>query len=114
MSSAFAPGPVEVVRLAYGLCQLAAPRLLARVVLHEDLDDTTAAVVRVLGARHTVQALLTATGSARAHRRGGVVDLLHAVSLVPIGAWSGRRRLALADGVVASGFAVAELSVARA
>lgn len=113
MNTRLAFPAVEAVRLTYGLCQLVAPRFLARVVLHEGLDDATVAVVRVLGARHTVQALLTVGGGARAHRFGGAVDLLHAASLVPLGAWSGQRRLALADGIVASGFGAVELAVAR-
>lgn len=105
-------GPVETVRLAYGLAQLLAPRFLARVVLREDLDDTTAAVVRVLGGRHTAQAVLTAAGGARGHRLGGVVDFVHAASLVPLGRWSGRTRLAWADGVVATLLGAAELTLA--
>lgn len=104
---------LELVRAAYGLCQLLAPELVAGRVLHVHLHRRTALVVRVLGARHVAQAVLTLTAGRRGHQVGAVVDLLHAASLVPLGAWSGERRLAAADGAVAVGLAVAETGAAR-
>lgn len=104
---------LELARAAYGMCQLVAPALFAGRLLGLELDRRTALVVRVLGGRHVTQAVLTVATGRRGHEVGAVVDLLHAASLVPLGAWSGQRRLAAADGTVAVCLAAAELGVSR-
>ena len=101
---------LEIVRGLYGLCQLVAPRLLAESVIKVSVGPVEATVIRVLGGRHLLQAVLTLrTRHSGVHRLGGVVDLLHALSMVGVGVAShSNRRAALADAAVASTFAVLE------
>lgn len=100
---------IEAVRAAFGALQLLAPALLAdRVVAHR-LDGRARTVLRVLGARHLIQAL----GSGRTPTRavlalGAEVDLLHAVTSIALGiADRPRRRVAFTDAFVAGSFAAA-------
>lgn len=102
---------LEIVRSGYGLCQLIAPRLLAGGVLGVSMTPRMVVVIRVLGARHLVQGLITLrTESGRLRHVGGCVDVLHALSMIGAGvASSTHRRAALADAVVAGAFATLEL-----
>jgi hypothetical protein len=106
---------LECARAAYGLVQLAAPGVLVNAIKGRRTDRPTGAVIRVLGGRHLVEAVLTvAIGTPRAHAVGGGLDALHAMSMYAVAVASrDRRRLALAsaaDGTVA---ALAEVVVAH-
>jgi hypothetical protein len=106
---------LEPVRAGYGLCQLGFPQLVPGAVLGRRVDSRAAAVVRVLGGRHLLQAavLELAPASPLLHRCGSVVDMLHSASMVLLAAFDRRRRTAgLADAVVAGLFAAAELRAA--
>ncbi|MGB8385941.1 MAG: hypothetical protein WCG47_32675 [Dermatophilaceae bacterium] len=106
---------LECARAAYGLVQLAAPGVIADAVGGRRTDRPTRAVIRVLGGRHLVQAVLTvAIGTPRAHAVGSGVDALHAMSMYAVaGADRERRRLALASAADATVAALAEAAVAR-
>lgn len=101
---------LEVVRGLYGLCQLIAPRLLAESVIKVPVDRSMATVIRVLGGRHLGQAMVSLrTRSSRMRHVGGVVDTLHALSMVLVGiVSSAHRRAALTDAAVAGTFAILE------
>ncbi|HEY5222404.1 MAG TPA: hypothetical protein VIJ18_05045 [Microbacteriaceae bacterium] len=101
----------DIVRAAWGLCQVVAAPSIARAELGHDADTVTTWAIRILGARQIVQgAILSRTASRTAHRVGGVIDILHASSMVIVAiANPGRRRAAIIDGSVASCLAIAEL-----
>lgn len=102
---------VEMVRGAYGLCLLVAPRLLAGRVMGLSMTPGVVAVIRILGARHLAQALLLL----RTRRQlvtdlGATVDVLHALSLLGVGVVTDSpRRAGLSDAAVAASFAAAEV-----
>lgn len=100
---------LEVVRGGYGALQLAAPGLVAGLLLSRRLDTRTRAVVRVLGTRQLAQAL--ASGGSPSYpvlALGVEVDLLHAGSMVALGIADHRRRsVALLDALIAASFALA-------
>ena len=123
---------VTLVRAGYGLGLVCAPELLIRlaggpatltgdgsspgaVSAQQEAGDARARrVARVLGVRHLVQAALTAAaeqtdpGSPVALGGGAVVDLLHAASMLALGAADGRvRRTALADAALETALAAA-------
>jgi hypothetical protein len=102
--------PVDLARLALGATALARPQRLLRGV---GADDATATqrVTQVLGARYAVQ---SGAGLLRPRpwepRADGVVDLLHAGSMVGLAAVSERhRRAALTSAALALAFAAADL-----
>ncbi len=101
---------LEVVRGLYGLCLLIAPRFVAESVVRVPVSDAQATVIRVLAGRHLVQAVLTLrTQRSGVHDLAGVVDVLHALSMIGVGIISSaNRRAALADAAVAGTFAVLE------
>jgi hypothetical protein len=70
--------PLEAVRAVYGMCELLAPDFVSARLLGEAPDGRGRVVIRILGARHLAQALLTARAGRTAHRLGGGVDALHA------------------------------------
>jgi hypothetical protein len=77
-----------------------------------DEDPLPRRVLRVLGARHIVQAVLERCFGAGARRLGVGVDVLHAATDVGFGVADSRwRRAALTDAVITTGFAV--VGVAR-
>jgi hypothetical protein len=101
---------VDVARLAAGAVALARPQLLIRMTGSAD-GTWPRRVTRLLGARYVVQsgggALL---GRPWVPEVDGAVDVLHALSMVGFAALSpGHRRRALSSGLVAIGFAVADL-----
>lgn len=102
--------PLEVVRAAYGLCELLAPDFLSGRLLGDAPDGKVRLVIRILGARHLVQALLTARSGRTAHRVGGSVDALHAASMVALAARNDRyRKSAAVNAALALVFAAGEL-----
>lgn len=103
---------LETVRAGYGMCQLVKPDFISTKLLRHRLDDRATIVVRILGARHLLQAVVIALapGSAFLHRGGATVDLLHAATMAALGLTDRRqRKAALVDAAVASFFAAAEL-----
>lgn len=100
---------VEAARALLGMFELAQPRLLYRAVAGTPPSGTVVIVIRVLGARHVVQALLLSRAGQGWHRCGALVDLTHAASMVTV-ACAGRRwrRPAGVDAVLASAFAAME------
>lgn len=102
----------ELVRAAYGLCQLVRPDFIPTKLLHHELDARSMRVVRVLGARHLIQAttILLTPRSTLLHAGGAMVDFLHASTMVVLAIFDGRRRkAALADAAIAGVFAAVEL-----
>ncbi|GAB2756042.1 hypothetical protein [Sinomonas soli] len=102
--------PLETVRAAYGTVELVAPGAVERLLLGHRPDDRARTVIRVLGARHLVQALVTARGGRTLHRLGGAVDVIHAVTMAALaGADPRRRRAAAVNAAIALVFAAGEL-----
>lgn len=101
--------PLEVIRAAYGLCELLAPDFVSGRLLGEAPDGQVRLVIRILGARHLVQAALTARAGRTAHRVGGCVDAVHAASMIGLAALDGRhRRSAAVNAALALVFAAGE------
>lgn len=101
--------PLEVVRAVYGMCELLAPDFVAGTLLGEAPDRGTRVVIRILGARHVVQAVLTVRAGPAAHRLGGCVDGIHAASMVVLAAMDARYRTpAAVNAAIAVVFAAAE------
>ncbi|GAB3806254.1 hypothetical protein GCM10028798_28940 [Humibacter antri] len=100
----------DALRTAWGACQLVAAPRIAQTELGHEPDAITTRAYRVLGVRQIIQGiLLSPTQSRVAHRIGGVVDILHASSMVVVAIISReRRRAAIIDGAIAACFAVAE------
>ena len=107
------PAVLELARIAYGGCLLAAPAMLPQRLLAERTDRTTRRVIRLLGVRHLVQGVGILALGAPARRLGIVADLIHLVSLLPIGAVSGRHRLCRADAAVEAALAGLEATLGR-
>ena len=86
---------------------LIAPALMLRLFGGATEGREPLQMMRILGARHVVQAALEYRFGGRARKIGVYVDLLHGATSVGFGffrpAW---RRAALVDAGVASGFAV--------
>lgn len=104
---------LEAVRAGYGLCQLAFPTLIFRALLRRRPGPRVTSVMRILGARHLLQAVVlgAAPTSRLLHVGGGVVDALHSASMVLLAVTDRRRRgEAVLDSVVAGLFAGAEFS----
>ena len=104
---------LELARLAYGMALLAAPRQLAGAVTGAPVSANTITVMRVLGARHVIQAAVTVRSGRRLRAIASGVDLLHLASLGPIGVACDRRqrRLVTADAAVEASFAAAEAAL---
>jgi hypothetical protein len=110
------PGPPWLVTLArggYGVALLTAPRTLIRLT-GVTPGRRACAVARVLGVRHLVQAGLTVAAERSDPGRpvvlggGAAVDLLHAASMLALGAMdNGIRRTVLTDGAVETALAAA-------
>jgi len=101
---------LELTRAMYGVTEICAPRWGIGMLLGRAPDRKMAAVIRVLGARHLVQALMTRGKGRTAHRIGGTIDLLHAVSMVGIAVhYKKHRPPALLSAAIALVFGVGEL-----
>ncbi|WP_295126683.1 hypothetical protein [uncultured Leifsonia sp.] len=101
---------LETLRAVYGLLELASPDTVTVTALGRKPDTRMRTVIRVLGARHVAQSVLTMAKPHTMHRLGGAVDLIHAGSMVGLAILDRRRRrAALVNAVVAALFGVAEL-----
>lgn len=97
-------------RLAYGVPLLLAPSVAVRLA-GSPADGASAAVARILGARHVAQALtLERAGSRSRVLLGAGVDLLHTLSMIGVAALSkDHRRAASLDAALALGLAACGL-----
>jgi hypothetical protein len=101
---------VELVRGAWGACELLMPARLAKLTLARAGDSRERLVVRILGGRHVAQAALTARAEPVVHMLGGAVDLTHSASMVLLALVDRRRRRAAAtSAAVALAFGVVEI-----
>ena len=109
------PDPTELVRGAWGAALLAAPRPLVRHVHGAPVTDLSVRVLRVLGARHLLQAaLVTARPSHRVLVVTAAVDLSHGVSMVPLALGGGRyARAGAIETAVAAAWTLVETLRAR-
>ena len=103
---------VTLGRAGYGVALVSAPGLLIGLSGHR-AGRRACGVARVLGVRHLAQAALTVvalqsdTDNSTALSGGVAVDLLHASSMVALGAVDGRvRRAALTDAAVETALAM--------
>lgn len=106
---------VSAARGAWGAALLVAPeRLLASVAAGEPLDARARAFARALGVRQLLEAALLRRAGARAVALGAAVDGVHALSVLALAAADrSRRREALANALVATGFAIEGATRAR-
>lgn len=106
---------LELARGLWGAGLILAPRKVTRVLLRRDVSQRIITVVRILGVRQCLQALITMPKLLRRLRPlGGVVDILHSLSMVGIAMFSLRhRRAALTSATVAATFALLELRSRR-
>ncbi len=99
------------LRVAWGAALLGSPRTVLRCSGSINVGTTPLRVMRVLGARHLVQAGAEWAGGGRARQIGMVVDLLHAATSVAFAVVDPRwRRAALTDTAVTAGFVALGLS----
>ncbi|HET7327299.1 MAG TPA: SDR family oxidoreductase [Nocardioidaceae bacterium] len=105
---------LQAARGVFGLAMLAAPAALAEKLLGAPAGRATSVALRLLGARHLGQAVLSgSTPSTRAFLTDAGVDTAHAVSmLVLAGARPQWRRAALGSAGVAAAFAAASVRAA--
>lgn len=106
---------LELARLAMGLGELFCPQPLHRAATGTPPSPGAVLLMRVLGARHVVQAMVLLRagtmepGGKTWHRCGGLVDLAHAATMVAVASGGRRwRRAAAIDAAVASTFAALE------
>lgn len=107
-------------RTCYGWLLACAPRRMIRLGTPQSPGPRTVTMTRVLGARHLLQALLTAAARAAgmppgaALAAGAAVDTLHAASMVGLAVvYRPLRHVALADAALESGLAAFGATVSR-
>ncbi len=101
--------PVAVLRGIWGAALITVPGRILTRVHHGPAGGVDVAVARALGARHLVQAAVTATSAGRELLLlGALADLAHAASAVGLAAVDpSRRRAGLTETAIAAGFALA-------
>jgi hypothetical protein len=110
-----AAGVLQAVRAGYGAALLLLPGPVIRLGTGRPAGHRTRNVARLLGARHLVQAALTAgTGpSAESLGIGAAIDITHAASMAGLAMADRRvRRVTLTDALIETAFAAAGLSSA--
>lgn len=102
-------------RILYGTALLLTPDAVLGRLHAGRIDHRARLVVRVLGVRQLLEAMLVGPGaSPRRIRVGVMVDAAHAASMVALARVDPpRRRLATASALVAGGFALTGLAEAR-
>ncbi len=100
---------LQVLRAAYGAVLVTDPRLALRLGRAPEANGAQRTVVRILGARHLLQAAVCARWPTSTVRRvSGCTDALHAATEVLLAVFDRRRRRAATlDAVIAAGFAAA-------
>ena len=104
--------PLEVVRAAYGTAELLAPGAAECFFIARAPDAHGRTFIRVLGARHLLQATATAIfgGGAPLHWISAGADALHALTMLGLSVVDRRRRhAAVANACIALAFAAGEL-----
>jgi hypothetical protein len=114
-------GPPEVrwltaIRAAWGGVLLTVPGLILHRLPEQPDSGLVAAVARILGLRHLVQAAIVARDPTRERiLAGAAVDAAHATSMLALAVLRpDHRALGLADAAVASTFTAAGIREARA
>jgi hypothetical protein len=104
---------LQLVRAGYGAALLLVPGPAIRLATGRPASPGTRRIARVLGARHLVQAALTAAApSSAVFAAGSQVDTVHAASMFLLAAVSRPgRRPALTDALTEAAFAAAGRSV---
>ncbi|HLI41936.1 MAG TPA: hypothetical protein VKV35_09875 [Streptosporangiaceae bacterium] len=102
-------------RAGYGLALVGRPGRAVRLAQGSPADGRARAVTRVLGARHLIQAAVTAARPGpRTLALGAGADAAHAASMLALAAAGPRRRhAALTDAAVAAAFAAAGTALSR-
>jgi hypothetical protein len=106
---------LQVVRAGYGAALLLLPGPVIRLCTGRPASHRTRNVARVLGARHLVQAAVTAGSgpSAESLGIGAAIDITHAASMAGLAVADRRvRRVTLTDAMIEIAFAAASLSSA--
>jgi hypothetical protein len=92
--------------LAWGTALVVVPGWVLRVIGAGDTGPTPRRIVRVLGARHLLQAVTEVAGGDRARGAGVAVDAIHGATDVAFGCVAPRwRRAAFTDAAITFGFA---------
>src|SRR4051794_23238306 len=117
MSRRTRSGPIRIialVRAGWAGVLLLAPRRILRVAGCQQVPAASVTVARVLGARHLVQAVVSAAApSGGVAGLGAVVDTLHAASCAGLAPMSPRgRRPVFLDAGIQSGLAPARRAAA--
>ncbi|GGH91626.1 hypothetical protein ACFFGR_05495 [Arthrobacter liuii] len=102
----------EVLRAAYGTAEVLAPGAAECFLIGRAPDAHARTFIRVLGARHLLQAAAATTlgGGAALHWISAGVDALHALTMLALAAVDRRRRQpAVANAAIALAFAAGEL-----
>jgi hypothetical protein len=106
MSSWPASSTAVAVRTAWGALLCAMPGRILKLMGGADEGVAPRRVLRLLGARHVLQALAEHRFGGEARRLGVGADLLHAATDVGFGVVDSRwRRAAFTDAVIATAFA---------
>lgn len=103
-----------LIRAAYASTVITAPRQVLRLYGGRPAGTADIAVIRVLGARHLIQAALTARSTHTPPLLiGAAADAAHALSMAGLGLLDPpRRREALVDAAIAASFATAGVLLA--
>lgn len=106
---------LQVTRTGYGMALVLAPGPAIRLATGHLPSRRTCRVARVLGARHLIQATLTALAPGPGVLAvGGQVDAVHTASMLLLAAASrAGRRAALTDALAEATFAAAGFSASR-
>ncbi len=108
------PAVLQVVRAGYGAGLLLLPGPVIRLSTGRPAGHRTRNVARLLGARHLVQAALTAGSgpSAESLGIGAAIDITHAASMAGLAMADRRvRRVTLTDALIETAFAAAGAAV---
>lgn len=105
---------MDLVRLAAGLCELAAPRRVAALEIGMTPEPHEVVIARVLGIRQVGQAAVSII-TARFRVTGAVVDIAHAASMIMLAVLgpTRTRRAAIIQTAIAGSFAAAGFLAAR-
>lgn len=104
--------PGLLFRAGWGLLLLLRPDTgLATLTGSDHTSEPARVVIRVLGVRHLVELGLELRQGPSWRRAGGVIDAIHSVTALGFATMDHRwRRAAVADAVVAAGFATVGLT----
>jgi uncharacterized protein YjeT (DUF2065 family) len=96
-------------RVAWGLLLVTSPRTAARRLTDRNPSELATAILRLLGARHVVQGVVTLVHpTATVVRAGAATDMLHAGTAAAWASWwPDARRPSALDAGIAAAFGVA-------